>query len=106
MFDLNAVLQAAGSMIVATDRVGTVQIFNSAAERMLGWSGDEVVGRQSFMLWHDLAEVADRAAELSRKLGRVIPPGFEVFVTKARDKVNERQRWTFVRKDGSAFPFS
>ena len=104
MFDLNAVLQGAGSMIVATDRVGTVQIFNSAAERMLGWSGDEVVGRQSFMLWHDPAEVADRAAELSRKLGRVIPPGFEVFVRKARDKVNERQRWTFVRKDGRRIP--
>ena len=95
------ILQAAGTMIVATDSVGTVQMFNSAAERMLGWSSDEVVGRQSFELWHDPAEVADRAAELSRELARVIAPGFEVFVAKARVHVNERQRWTFVRKDGS-----
>lgn len=104
MYDPGMILKAAGTMIFAADRGGTVQIFNSAAERMLGWSADEVVGRRTLEQWCDPAEVADRAAELSRKLGRTIPPGFEVFITQARDQINERQRWTFVRKDGTRIP--
>lgn len=102
--ELKAILDAAGTMIITTDLAGTVRIFNPAAERLLGWRADEVVGRYTPALWHDPAEVAARAAELSHELGRTVLPGFEVFVVKARDQLNEQRQWTFVRKDGSRFP--
>ncbi len=99
--DLQAVLNASGTMIIATDLHGIVQIFNPAAERLLGWSEAEVIGRHMPTLWHDADEIASRAAELSNELGRTVLPGFEVFVAKVRDQLNEHRQWTFVRKDGS-----
>jgi diguanylate cyclase (GGDEF)-like protein/PAS domain S-box-containing protein len=43
---LQAVLSAAVEFaIVATDHAGTVTVFSAGAERMLGWQGEEVVGR-------------------------------------------------------------
>jgi PAS domain S-box-containing protein len=102
--ELKAILDAAGTMIITTDLAGIVRIFNPAAERLLGWNAAEVVGRHAPALWHDPAEVAARAAELSHELGRTVSPDFEVFVVKARDQLNEQRQWTFIRKDGSRLP--
>src|SRR5665213_1897435 len=102
--ELTAILNAAGTMIIATGLTGTVRIFNPAAERLLGWKGSEVLGLHTPELWHDAKEVAARAAELSQELGRTVSPGFEVFVAKARGQLNEQRQWTFIRKDGSRFP--
>jgi Amt family ammonium transporter len=102
--ELKAILDAAGTMIITTDLAGTVRIFNPAAERLLGWSADEVVGRHAPALWHDPAQVAARAAELSHELGRTVSPGFEVFMAIACNKLNEQRQWTFIRKNGSRFP--
>ena len=42
---LSGVLAAAtGNAIVATDREGTITVFNPGAERMLGYRAEEVVG--------------------------------------------------------------
>ena len=78
--------------------------FNPSAERMLGWTREEMIGRLTPAMFHDPAEVAARAVELSRELGRDIPPGFEVFVSKVRAGAMETREWTYVRKDGSRFP--
>ncbi len=102
--EFKAIVNAAGTMMITTDLAGTVRIFNPAAERLLGWSAADVVGRYTPALWHQAEEIAARAAELSQELGRTVPPGFEVFVAKARDQLNEQRQWTFVRKDGSCFP--
>ena len=45
-FDLKAVLDAAGTMIITTDLNGVLRIFIPAAELLHGWSAGEVVGRQ------------------------------------------------------------
>ncbi|MDP1560589.1 MAG: PAS domain S-box protein, partial [Pirellulaceae bacterium] len=102
--ELIAILDAVGTMIITTDLAGTVRIFNPAAERLLGWRAAEVIGKQTPALWHDPGEVALRAAELSRELGRKVLPGFDVFVAKATAEEPEQREWTFIRKDGSRFP--
>jgi len=40
-----SILDSAGAMILAADIRGRIIIFNPAAERMLGYRADEVVGR-------------------------------------------------------------
>ncbi|MBD3673659.1 MAG: response regulator [Planctomycetaceae bacterium] len=101
---LRSVLNAAGTMIIATDTTGTIEIFNPAAEKLLGWKASEVVGQQTPAIWHDENEVIARAGELSRELNRSVEPGFEVFVAKARTQFSESQEWTYIRKDGHRFP--
>ena len=62
---LESVLESATQVaIVATDRAGTVTLFNSGASRLLGYAAGEVVGRPGAMRWYREEELAARAADL------------------------------------------
>ena len=98
---LNAVLDASTqSSIVATDPHGVVTVFNTGAQRMLGYSADEVIGKTTPELWHDPAEIDRYAATLSAELGVPIQ-GFEALVARARRDSYDSREWTYVRKDGA-----
>ncbi|GAA5506752.1 CHASE domain-containing protein [Novipirellula caenicola] len=99
-----AIQNAAGVAIIATDPQGTIVVFNDAAQKMLGYSKDEMIDRSSPAVFHDRGEVLQRASELSEEFGYEVEPGFEVFVTKARQSESEQREWTYIRKDGSRFP--
>ncbi len=99
-----AVLDYAGFAIIATTPDGVIQTFNCAAERMLGYRGEEVIGKATPAVIHDPEEVADRAKTFSNELGERIEPGFEVFVAKARRDLPNEHEWTYIRKDGTRFP--
>ncbi len=99
-----AILNAANYAIIAASPDGIILTFNPAAEKMLGYSAGEVVGKLTPAFIHDPAEVADRAAELTRELGREILPGFEAFVAKARLGRPDEREWTYIRKDGTRVP--
>ncbi len=102
----NAVLNGANYMIIATDYGGTIISFNSAAEKNLGYSADELIGKSSPAVFHDMNEIVQRAQELSTEKGEQIEPGFEVFVHQSRTKAFVENEWTYIRKDGSRFPVS
>jgi PAS domain S-box-containing protein len=99
-----AILDSAGYSVISTSPDGLILIFNATAERMTGYKAAEVVGKFSPLLIHDLAEVEKRARQLSAELGRPVPPGFDVFVAKARIGHPDEHEWTYVRKDGSRLP--
>lgn len=86
--------------IVATDPQGLITVFNSGAERMLGYASEEIVGKANMTRLHKAEETSMRAAELSRQLGRTIE-GFEIYVARARQGQPEAREWTYVRKDGT-----
>ncbi len=100
----NAILNSADYGMVATDPRGIVQVFNPAAERLLGYSAEEVMGKATPMLWRDAAEIAERAEQLSKKLGVPVKPAFEVVAKKVEADAIDEGEWTFIRKDGSRFP--
>ena len=85
--------------IIATDINGKITIFNPGAERMLGYSSDEILGKESD-LFHLDSEVKQRAKELSEELGRPIK-GFDTYVALAKLGGYAEKEWTYVRKDGS-----
>ncbi|MCU0791872.1 MAG: PAS domain S-box protein [Opitutaceae bacterium] len=99
-----AVLEGAAHGIISTTPEGVITSFNRAAELMLGYTREEMVGKQTPAVFHDAADVAERAAELSAAEGTRIEPGFEVFVHRARQGLVDERRWIYVRKDGSRFP--
>ena len=102
----NAILSSAASLVVATDRDGTVMLFNKAAEKALGYSAGEVIGKRTPALWHDRKEMEERARELSEELGTPVQPRLDVFFTRGRDQDAESNECTFIRKDGSRFDVS
>ena len=99
-----AILEGSNYSIISTTPEGIILTFNAAAERMLGYTSEEMVGKLTPALLHDLGEVTVRAAELTRELGRTIEPGFEAFVAKAALGKPDEREWTYIRKDGSRFP--
>ena len=84
---LSGVLAAAtGNAIVATDREGTITVFNPGAERMLGYRAEEVVGGATPALF----------------LTDDIEPTFEAFaMALASSGGGETRELTYVRKDGT-----
>ena len=87
---------ATETSIVATDPDGLITVFNRGAERILGRSAEEMVGRQTPALFHDSAEVTARATELG------IEPGFEVFTHRARRRLGDPRVVVYPRRRPSA----
>jgi PAS domain S-box-containing protein len=96
-----AILESANYTIISTSIDGTILTFNPAAEKWLGYTAAEIVGKTTPIIIHDWDEVVQRSQELSQKMGVHIEPGFEVFVTKARYGEPDEQEWSYIRKDGS-----
>lgn len=97
---MQAVLDAATEVaIMASDLDGVVRIFNRGAERILGISAEEVIGRQSIELIQRFEEVSQREEEARRLHGKSVG-GFDLFVEKARHGVVEEREWTYRRRDG------
>jgi len=99
-----AILNSASFSIIATDEKGIIQLFNLGAERMLGYTADEVVNRISPSDIHDPQEVMARARELSLEMVTPIAPGFEALAFKASHGIDDSYALTYIRKDGSRFP--
>ena len=102
----NAIFNSANSAIVTTDKNGIVQMFNSAAERILGYSAKEIIGKNTLMFWRDPQEVAERATNLSGRFGQPLRPTFETIIAKIELDQIDQGEWTFIRKDGTRFPSS
>ena len=99
-----AILDSANYTIISTTVDGIITTFNQTAERWLGYSAAELVGKTTPILIHDRQEVEQRARELSQELRVTIQPGFDAFVAKARRGEPDEWEWTYIRKDGSRFP--
>ncbi len=98
---LQAVLDSAtGVSIIASDSAGNITLFNSGAERLLGYRAEEMVGHRTPAILHLEEEIQARAIELSAAAGQPVE-GFEVFVHNARGGEPETRQWTYRHKDGS-----
>ena len=103
---LSDVLAAASEVsIIATDCDGLITHFNVGAERLLGYSAAEMVGRQTPAIIHLAIEVAARGAALGRQLGHPVE-GFRVLVVLPERHGSEKREWTYVHKDGHLIPVS
>ena len=89
------VLQAASEQaIIGTDPAGRITVFNNGAERLLGWTAQEMIGRTP-VDFHYLPEILARAEELG------IDPAFEVFIRNVTPEHADVREWTYVRRDGT-----
>ncbi|MFA6012796.1 MAG: PAS domain S-box protein [Desulfobacteraceae bacterium] len=100
----NAIFNSANFSSIATDAKGVIQIFNVGAERMLGYTADDVLNQITPADISDPQEVIARAEALSAELETPITPGFEALVFKASRGIEDIYELTYIRKDGSRFP--
>lgn len=90
--DLQAVLDAAVEAVILIDETGRIETFNRSAERLFGWTAEEVIGRNVSLLM----EGADRTGH-DGYLKRFLKTGEAKIIGIGRE-VPAR------RRDGSVFP--
>ncbi|MBF0499762.1 MAG: response regulator [Candidatus Riflebacteria bacterium] len=99
-----AVLNAASRIsIIAADLNGTILLFNSGAEGMLGYSRDEAIGKLTPDIFHEKSQLESRRKLLEENLNRRLD-GMNIFLEYAKKEVASEEEWIYVRKDGSRFP--
>ncbi len=96
---LQAIVDASDEVaMIVTDMQGAIVMFNTGAERLLGYRADEIVGKASPILFHDRQEVQAQLQATGAPAGTP-EELFASLVERAREQTYSRQ-WTFVRKDG------
>ena len=85
--------------MISTDPSGVIQLFNTGAERMLGYQAREVVGLHTPSIFHDSSEIKRRAEQLSSEYQQTIQ-GFEALIYRAKLGINETRQWTYLCKNG------
>jgi diguanylate cyclase (GGDEF)-like protein len=98
-----SILASSPSAMIVTDVDGTITSVNPAAERMLLYGADDLIGRETPLIFLDPGEVAGRAAALAFELNTSIEPGISALVAKVRHGLADETEWTFVRRDGFRF---
>jgi PAS domain S-box-containing protein len=99
-----AILSNAAHAIISTDISGRITSFNPAAERLLGWRAEEVLGEVVNQRFYLAEEMATRARQLSARLGQPVAEGFDTLVAEARLGLRSDVEWTCRRKDGGLAP--
>lgn len=96
---LQAVVDASDEVaVIATDIDGIITIFNTGAQRLLGYTAAEVVGTRRLDAFHDPVELQAWLRPLATADGQV-PGVFEALSARAEGQTYSRQ-WTLLRKDG------
>ncbi|HQZ66685.1 MAG TPA: response regulator [Planctomycetaceae bacterium] len=97
---LTGVLDASTQIaIISTDLQGLITVFNSGAEILLGYSADEMIGKQTPKILHVPQEIAARGVELSRQFGHAVE-GFDILAGCAKQGRHDRRECTYVAKGG------
>ena len=100
---LNEILAAATEIgIIGTDLDGIITLYNSGAERLLGWCATELIGQSTPEHFILADELAAHAEPLDAELGGHVH-GFAALVAHSIAIGHNGHEWTFVRQDGSHF---
>ena len=88
--------------VIGADVTGLIDVWNPGAEKMLGLSATQVLGRRYVHEFHVDQELLARSAELNYPPGEtVLNPGFSALVETARLGTAEVRQWTYVRADST-----
>jgi two-component system sensor histidine kinase EvgS len=90
--ETNAIIQTAGSGIITIDAKGTIKVFNPAAERLFGWTKEELAGKN--------------ISKLMNEPFSLLPEGYLSRLTNSRERniIGDEHEVHARRKDGSTFP--
>lgn len=101
---LESVLQASKQVsIIASNTKGNITLFNSGAEKILGYKAKEMIGKRSSLTIHRNEEISQIRQQLSLDYSKDLT-GFDALVYEAKMGISNTKEWTYVRKDGTYLP--
>jgi diguanylate cyclase (GGDEF)-like protein len=101
----DSVFQNAPFSIVATDTNGLITAMNVAAEKLTGYSREELVGKAPLTVLHDERELLGKALGAD-PTATIEQFGFGVLTAGVAIGEMEEQEWTLIRRDGARTPIN
>ena len=99
-----AILDSANLTIISLDKNGIIQAYNKTAEKLLGYTAEEMIGNPK-PPFHDVEELRQRTKELNQELGTNFKVGIDTFVGKIRlTKKPDEYELTYISKSGERIP--
>ncbi len=89
--------------IIATNPQGIITVFNKGAENLLGYKAEEVIDRQSPLIFHLESELEKRSQLVSMEFEHTVE-NVDLFFAYAAEKPPEYSEWTYIHKTGKQFP--
>lgn len=86
--------------IIMTNEFGDVTVFNKTAEKVLGYSEQEVTNKVSFTSFISKKELADKVAMLEKRTGIKVGQAFDAIVTDSLLDGKEEVQWNLINKAG------
>ncbi len=99
-----AIFESSCYAIITTDQQGTITGFNRAAEALLGYSADEVVGLRNPAQFHATNEIHQAAIDANRPEPTSPTDAFRVLADDARTEAAVAREWSYIRADGAHVP--
>jgi diguanylate cyclase (GGDEF)-like protein len=101
----DSVFQNAPFSIVATDTNGRITAMNVAAEKLTGYSREELVGKAPLTVLHDERELLGKALGID-PAATLEQCGFRALTAGVAVGEMEEQEWTLIRRDGARTPIN
>ncbi|MEL0642090.1 CHASE domain-containing protein [Pseudoalteromonas aliena] len=91
-----SILNSASYSIIATNIKGIITLFNPAAEKLLNYKAEDVIGSDDPSIFHLKEEIIKKAKLLTEELNEPVAPGIEVLTIKATPTTPDINQWTYV----------
>ncbi len=101
----DSVFQNAPFSIVATDTNGMITAMNVAAEKLTGYTHEELIGKHPLTVLHDERELLGKALSMDPS-ATLEQFGFSVLTAGVAVGEMGEQEWTLIRKDGARTPIN
>ncbi|WP_051620274.1 response regulator [Paenibacillus sp. UNC451MF] len=98
---LEAIINQNDFAIISLDSNYTINYFSKSAEKLLGYTAEEVLNKETPLLFHDPEQIQEVAKQLTEQLGRPVAPDLSVFKELRNNQFAYDRNWYFIRKDGS-----
>jgi diguanylate cyclase (GGDEF)-like protein/PAS domain S-box-containing protein len=98
-----AIVDSSSFAIIVFGLDGIIASVNPAAETMLGYRRQDLVGRNISLL-HDPIELLDRSIHLSREFQQTILPDASVLSARATRNLPDDSEWTYLCRNGARLP--
>jgi diguanylate cyclase (GGDEF)-like protein/PAS domain S-box-containing protein len=95
-----SLINSSPAAIVVTDLSHTITAINPAAEKMLWYRPEELIGKHTPLLFYDPLEIEEKAKRLSSEYGMPVAQHEVIFFVSRARGVDDEAEWSFVRKGG------